>query len=218
MIASLALAVALTGHSQPPAWTPQQFAVTYTVRPGDSLWSITGALTGDPDDWPQVYRDNRAIIGTDPNLIYKGERLRVTLTGRNSSQEAARVTAGTSSARYGSGHQTPAGYDPSPRKPAGAWPGGQLGCRGLETLWLDAGGAPGAAELAAAVAMAESGGAQYALSPTQDYGYWQINVSHGSLATFSAMGNARAAVIISGDGTDWWPWTTYATGAYRGRC
>jgi hypothetical protein len=28
----------------------------------------------------------------------------------------------------------------------------------------------------------------------------------------------KAAVIISGDGTDWTPWTTYTSGAYLGRC
>ena len=33
--------------------------------------------------------------------------------------------------------------------------------------------------MAAEIAMAESGGRQYALSPTNDYGYWQINGSHG---------------------------------------
>ncbi len=96
--------------------------------------------------------------------------------------------------------------------------GGQLGCRGLEDLWDAAGGNPADAFIAAEIAMAESGGDQYALSPTDDYGYWQINASHGSLATFNAYGNARAAIIISNDGADWYPWTTYVTGAYAGRC
>lgn len=96
--------------------------------------------------------------------------------------------------------------------------GGSLGCPGLEQLWKAAGGNPADAFMAAEIAMAESGGNQYALSPTDDYGYWQINASNGALATFSAYGNARAAVILSQDGTNWNPWTTYTSGAYSGRC
>ncbi len=46
----------------------------------------------------------------------------------------------------------------------------------------------------------------------------QINSVHGSLSTFDAYGNARSAVLISRDGTDWTPWTTYNSGAYAGRC
>ena len=42
--------------------------------------------------------------------------------------------------------------------------------------------------------------------------------SHGSLATFDPMSNAKSAISISGDGTNWSPWTTYTSGAYHGRC
>ena len=100
--------------------------------------------------------------------------------------------------------------------------GGTLGCAGLERLWEQAGGSPAAAVLAASVAMAESGGRQYAslynANGTTDRGYWQINSIHGSLSTFGARANARSAVLISGGGRDWSPWVTYDTGAYAGRC
>lgn len=95
---------------------------------------------------------------------------------------------------------------------------GTLSCSGLEALWDSAGGNPDAAFMAAEIAEAESGGDQYAVSPTDDFGYWQINGSHGALATLNAYGNARAAIIISNNGTDWSPWTTYTSGAYEGRC
>jgi LysM repeat protein len=95
---------------------------------------------------------------------------------------------------------------------------GTLGCSGLEQLWENAGGNPSDAFMAAEIAMAESGGNQYALSPTDDYGYWQINASNGALATYDAYGNARSAIILSHDGTDWYPWTTYTSGAYAGKC
>ena len=67
--------------------------------------------------------------------------------------------------------------------------------------------------------MAESGGRQYAHSPTNDFGYWQINGVHGpSMATYDPIGNAKAAIAISNNGRNWYPWTTYVTGAYHGRC
>lgn len=100
--------------------------------------------------------------------------------------------------------------------------GGTLGCAGLERLWEQAGGSPAAARLAASVAMAESGGRQYAslvnTNGTTDRGYFQINSIHGSLSTFDAYGNARSAVLISHDGRNWLPWVTYQTRAYAGRC
>ncbi len=95
---------------------------------------------------------------------------------------------------------------------------GTLGCSGLEQLWDSAGGNPADSFMAAEIAMAESGGNQYALSPTDDYGYWQINASNGALATFNAYGNARSAIILSHDGTNWDPWTTYTEGRYVGKC
>ena len=95
---------------------------------------------------------------------------------------------------------------------------GTLGCSGLEQLWDSAGGNPSDSFMAAEIAMAESGGNQYALSPTDDYGYWQINASNGALATFNAYENARSAIILSDDGTNWDPWTTYTEGLYVGKC
>ena len=100
--------------------------------------------------------------------------------------------------------------------------GGSLSCSGLEALWESAGGSPGTAFMAAEIARAESGGQQYATDAdgngTVDRGYWQVNSIHGALSTFDPAGNARAAVELSGGGTDWSPWVTYNTGAYQGRC
>ena len=116
------------------------------------------------------------------------------------------------------------GHHPLPRVTAftAAAHGGTLGCAGLERLWESAGGSPAAARTAASVAMAESAGRQYATNTnggqSTDRGYWQVNSVHGSLSTYGAHGNARAAVLISRDGRDWSPWTTYNSGAYAGRC
>jgi hypothetical protein len=99
---------------------------------------------------------------------------------------------------------------------------GSAGCRKLEHLWIAAGGRPAAAQTAASIAMVESSGQQYAsnynTNGTVDRGYWQINSIHGSQSTFNPKANARAAVAISGDGSNWSPWVTFTTGTYAGRC
>lgn len=95
---------------------------------------------------------------------------------------------------------------------------GYYDCSALENLWISEGGNSGVAFIAAEIAMAESGGNPSAISPTDDFGLWQINGSWGALASLNPYTNARAAISISGDGTNWSPWTTYTTGAYIGRC
>ena len=104
----------------------------------------------------------------------------------------------------------------------GVFTGGTAGCRKLERLWMAAGGSPAQAETAASVAMAESGGDQYSTehntNGTTDRGYWQINSVHGAQSTYNPKRNARAAVAISGDGSNWTAWVTYDNGSYAGRC
>lgn len=95
---------------------------------------------------------------------------------------------------------------------------GYYNCSMLEHLWDSVGGNPAAAYVAAEIATAESGGNPRAISPTDDFGLWQINGSHGALASLDPIANAKAAVIISGNGSNWTPWTTFVSGAYIGRC
>lgn len=82
----------------------------------------------------------------------------------------------------------------------------------LQQLWIQAGGNPKYATFAAAVALAESGGNPKA-DPTNtngsiDRGLWQINSIHGAQSSNDPMTNARAAISISGNGTNWKPWCT----------
>lgn len=183
-----------------------------TVQPGDTLSGLAAEYCGSAGDWASMWDANRDTIA-NPNLIYPGQVVRIAC------HAAAQVAAARS--------DPPASDPPAGHRQvhttavAAAVTGlsGTLGCTGLEALWEAAGGSHGEAFLAAEIAMAESGGRQYALSPTNDYGYWQINGSHGpAMATFDPMGNARAAIAISSDGTDWGAWTTYTEGLYAGRC
>ena len=119
-------------------------------------------------------------------------------------------------------HQAPATTAARTGAELTAGSGGTLSCSGLEGLWESAGGSPGTAFMAAEIATAESSGRQYATDDdgdgSVDRGYWQINSIHGALSTYDPAGNARAAVQISDDGTNWSPWVTYQTGAYQGQC
>jgi hypothetical protein len=83
---------------------------------------------------------------------------------------------------------------------------------------------------AVAIAMAESGGntqAHNRVPPDNSYGLWQINMLgdlgparrkqfglSGNDDLFSPAVNAKAMVAISGNGSNWRPWTTYTGGAF----
>jgi hypothetical protein len=97
-------------------------------------------------------------------------------------------------------------------------------------LYAAAAGAPDP-RLAAAIAMAESGGntsAHNALPPDDSYGLWQINmIGAGGPDRRRALGittnaqlydpatNARAMMLVSGGGTNFTPWSAYTSGRYQ---
>lgn len=77
-------------------------------------------------------------------------------------------------------------------------------------------------KLAAAIALAESGGVTNAIARTsREYsvGLWQINTKVHNQYTPADMAdpikNANAAFSISRGGTDWRPWSAYNNGRYR---
>jgi phage tail protein X len=170
-----------------------QTARTYTVRAGDTLSTIAQRFYGNAADWQVIYQANRSVI-QNPNLIYAGEVLEIPSDPPPTTTVTTVTTTSTTSLH------------------------GTLSCAGLEDLWEDAGGSHAEAFMAAEIAMAESSGQQFATGTVGERGYWQINPDHGSLSTYDPLGNAKAAVIISDDGTNWTPWTTYTSGAYVGRC
>jgi LysM repeat protein len=198
-------------------------ARSYTVRAGDTLSGIAQRFYGSADDWHGLFAANHAEI-SDPSLIYVGQQLRLprhlpagisttAYTPRHASSAAASSSAPASStggSSTGAGDASQAAMTTSLS--------GTLSCTGLEQLWLDAGGSPAAEVTAASIAMAESGGNQFATGTVGERGYWQINPVNGALSTYDPYGNARAAVIMSADGTNWSPWTTFTSGAYLGRC
>lgn len=88
----------------------------------------------------------------------------------------------------------------------------------LKELWVESGGNPDFADLAAAVAMAESSGNPNAYNPNDpnggSRGLWQINGIHGYLSSFDPLINVAAAIQISDNGSNWKPWGAYTNGSY----
>ena len=94
----------------------------------------------------------------------------------------------------------------------------------LEALWTANGGSAATANVAAAIAQAESSGDAKATSPNPDggtnVGLWQLDTK-GKGAGFTVAQlqdpntNAHVAIMGSANGTDWSAWATWATGAYR---
>ncbi len=55
-------------------------SATYTVRPGDTLFSIARQLLGDHHQWSRIYELNRDVLG-NPNRIEPGQVLRMPFEG-----------------------------------------------------------------------------------------------------------------------------------------
>ena len=95
----------------------------------------------------------------------------------------------------------------------------------LEQLWINNGGAPALAPVAAAIAEAESSGNSQATNPTDNkgtqtsWGLWQIsNGTHDQPVPDILDPNVNAQQAVAkykGAGNSWSPWGTYDTGAYR---
>ncbi len=65
-----------TGGATPPSTKPTPKLSTYTVVRGDSLSGIAARLHT-PGGWQTLYANNRSVVGSNPNLIYAGQVLKV---------------------------------------------------------------------------------------------------------------------------------------------
>lgn len=165
--------------------------LTYTVRAGDTLSVIAKKIYGTAAAWYMLQQANRL----PSDVITAGLVLRLP-TARKTypvPPPPPVVVTGTGQQQAASG---------PPASP------GTYSYAGLESLWEQEGGSAGTAATAACIAEHESGGNPSADNGV-DLGLWQIdppNFPGDNL--FSAAVNARDAVKLSGDGSNWSDWST----------
>lgn len=75
------------------SWLVKGHPNTYVVQEGDTLWSIAGQFLNDPWRWKEVWRASPDV--KNPNLIYPGDVIVLTLNGKNEPELTVQ--------RYGSG-------------------------------------------------------------------------------------------------------------------
>ncbi len=94
----------------------------------------------------------------------------------------------------------------------------------IKALWTGNGGSPGTAAVAAAIAEAESSGRTQVTSPNPDggtnVGLWQLDTKgagagHTVEQLQDPATNARVTIMKSANGSNWGPWETWHTGAYK---
>jgi len=166
----------------------------YIVQSGDTLSKIAGRFCGNPGAYPALARASGI---PNPNVIGVGQRVVLACGGGSSSSRRVH-TATISGSSYANG---------SAVIPATS---SQYSYAGLERLWVAAGGSSATAYHAACIAEHESSGRSWAISPTNDWGLWQIH--DGGPLMLNAYSNAQRAVSMSNGGSDWSQWTT------RGMC
>jgi hypothetical protein len=124
--------------------------------------------------------------------------------------------------------EAPTGDQPAPVPVDQVPAAGELGARGaagpltvdeVRRLWVAHGGQPAQADIAAAVATAESGRRPDAINVSNsngsiDRGLFQMNSIHGDCSTFDLDENVRCAVQLQQAG-GWRHWVSYQSGVYR---
>jgi hypothetical protein len=206
-VAALALAASgvAAGAAQAHQGSQSEASVTkviYIVKPGDTLGGIAGYFCHDQGKYRQLARANGIA---NPNVISVGEHIWLACGGSGGSSGSSSSSSSSSASSSGSSASGSSYAAGSAAIPATSNVYSYLG---LERLWIAAGGSSATASHAACIAEAESGGRSWATGAAGERGLWQIHPSHGSLSTYDPYYNARAAVIISANGTNWGQWTT----------
>lgn len=196
----------------------------YTVVSGDTLWGIAKRFLGVGNrywDIVEANKDRYPSIAKNPNLIFPGWNL--VIPGKS-----GQLTPTAPPRNPGSEPSTSASPPTVPPPPSTAKGGKAL------LGWLQAAGLSGEKlKTAWAVGMAESGGNPRAFngnSNTGDksYGLFQINMigrlgparlkQYGLRSNedlFDPATNVRVMIRMSGNGSNWSPWSAYKNGSYR---
>ena len=69
-----------TAPAVPAKEEQEPTAKTYTVKSGDTLSGIAKKFYGSPSQWKKIYNANKSIIGSNPNMIYPGQKYSIPLS------------------------------------------------------------------------------------------------------------------------------------------
>jgi hypothetical protein len=160
---------------------------------------ISERYYGTSADWRWIYEANRSKI-SNPNDIYVGERLTIPAHARPRTHVVLHPQARQGQPSRGADLQDQPERDARLHRP-----GGTLGrCRRLARRGLHGG------------RDRDGGIGRQAVRPEPDRRLRLLadqRLARAREATFNALGNARAAIAISDDGSDWDAWTTYTSTA-----
>lgn len=172
--------------------------VIYIVRSGDTLGAIAGYFCHNQSKYHELAQANGIA---NPNAISVGERIWLACGGSGNSS-TVRQSSSSSGSPSGSSYAQGSAVIPATSS--------MYSYAGLERIWIAAGGSRGTAYHAACIASHESSGRSWAISPTNDWGLWQIH--NGGPSMLNAFANAQRAIAMSGNGSNWSQWST------RGMC
>jgi LysM repeat protein len=192
----------LGGHAQ-AVQAASAGKVYYTVQPGDTLSRIARYFCHSASRYHELAAANGI---SNPNVINVGQRLWLACGGTGVSSSNGGGSNGSSGSSGSSTSQPISGSDYAAGSAVIPAASVQLSFAGLERLWINAGGSSGTAYHAACIAEHESSGRSWAISPTNDWGLWQIH--NGGPEMLNTFTNARKAIAMSGNGTNWSQWTT----------
>lgn len=215
-LATSAGAATVPAHAtQYPAKTTAnlQRAVTsapalYTVQSGDTLSSLAQKWFGSSAKWPELYGANQKTVGSNPDALTPGDQIK---------RELGPAVYQAQHAAYQGQHAADANADPT-YQPAHAAPpapamhqdssggNGQMTPQQVGNMWIEEGGSPAAEQTAECIAFHESSDNPQAVSPSDDWGLYQIN--HGGQAMLNAEANTRRAIEMSNNGSNWESWST----------
>lgn len=159
---------------------------------------------------------------TDPiKAVLQGKSIPVAdRTTDNKAIELLGQTAGSAAAAVGT---TPTGTAPTGTTPT-VGVSQTYNHANLMDLWTGNGGDKSTADLAAAIALAESSGVAGTTSSNPDggtnVGLWQLDTKGvGAGYTVDQLKdpakNAQITIMATSNGTNWGPWETWHTGAYK---
>ena len=168
------------------------------------------------------------------DIRYPTDPLKAVLTGKpipdpdHSAQETALHGVVSGAQAYAGAHGTGTGTGGTAgsedHSPGQGKTKGTLSKDEIKTLWTGHGGAADKANLAAAIAMAESSGRTFITSPNpdggQNVGLWQLDTKGvGAGHTISELQdpptNARITIMATANGTNWSHWESYTKKRYE---